>query len=191
MVHGFSSSFHKRFSYADFGRNFPRCFLMEDFLWEMFSSLAWAMAMRVNEGVFFFMGLYAGSLTKGEVFLGLLSFSAVSTSGRVKTTVRSLRFTSFTDQPMLCHDLAWTVVLFVHHSGFLWAEAGRSLPSIPSTSENWSRTHLVHFAFFDKYRVRDVYLPLKAGWGDTYLLAQLRQTKYSLSRGSSVMQLLQ
>ena len=37
-----------------------------------------------------------------------------------------------------------------------------------------------------------VYLPLNAvGLGDTYRLAQLRQTRYSFSRRSSVMQLLQ
>ena len=71
---GFSSVFQRRFSYAVFGRNFPRCFLMEAFLREMFSSLACAMAMRVNDGVFFFLGLYSGSLTNGDVFLGSGSF---------------------------------------------------------------------------------------------------------------------
>ena len=82
-------------------------------------------------------------------------------------------------------------MLFVHHSGFLCADAGSSLPIIPSSCENWSLTHLVHSAFLDKYRVRGVYFPLNAGLGATYLLAQLRQIRYSPSRRSSVMQLLQ
>ena len=71
----------------------------------MFSSLACAMAMRVNEGVFFFLGLYSGRLTNRDVFLGLLSFSGVNSSGRVKITVFSLMFTSFMFQPMLCQAL--------------------------------------------------------------------------------------
>ena len=72
----------------------------------MFSSLACAIAMRVNEDVFFFRGLYSGSLTRGDVFLGLLSSSGVNSSGRVKITVFSFGFTSFMFQPMLCHALA-------------------------------------------------------------------------------------
>ena len=79
---------------------------MDAFLWEMFSSLACAMAMRVNEGVFFFLGLYSGRLTRGEVLFGLLSFSGVSTSGRVKITVFSFRFTSFMFHPMLSQAFA-------------------------------------------------------------------------------------
>jgi hypothetical protein len=65
------------------------------------------------------------------------------------------------------------------------------LPIIPSICENWNLTHLVHLAFLDKYTVREVYFPLNAGLGVTYLLAQFRQTRYSPSRRSSVMQLLQ
>ena len=158
----------------------------------MFWSLACAMAMRVKDGVFFFLGLYSGRLTNGDVFFCLCSFSGVSTSGRVKITVFSSRFTSFTVQPMLSQALAWDVFfVFFHHSGFLWADAGRSLPIIPSICENWSLTHLVHSAFRDRYRVRGVYFPLNDDLGATYLLAQLRQTRYSPSRRSSVMQLLQ
>lgn len=88
------------------GRNFPRYFLMEDFLREMFLSLPCAMAMRVKDGVFFFLGLYSGRDTRDEVFFGLLSFFGVSTWGRVKITVFSFRFTSFMFQPMLCQALA-------------------------------------------------------------------------------------
>ena len=165
---------------------------MEAFLREMFLSLACAMAMRVNDGVFFVLGLYSGSLTRGEALLRLCCFSGVSTSGRVKITVFSFRFTSFMFQPMLSQALVWDVFfVFFHHSGFWWADSGRSLPIIPSIRENWSLTHLVHLAFRDRYRVRGVYLPLNAGLGVTYLLAQLRQTRYSPSRRSSVMQLLQ
>ena len=81
--------------------------------------------------------------------------------------------------------------MFVHHSGFLWADAGRSLPIIPSICGNGSFIHLFHLAFLDRYSVRGVYLPLKDALGATILLAQLRQTRYSSSRRSSVMQLLQ
>ena len=79
---------------------------MEAFLREMFLSLACAMAMRVKDGVFFFLGLYSGRLTRGEVFLLLCSFLGVNISGRVKITVFSFRFTSFMLQPMLCQALA-------------------------------------------------------------------------------------
>lgn len=79
---------------------------MEAFLREMFLSLACAMAMRVKDGVFFFLGLYSGRDTRGDVFFGLCCFSGVSTSGRVKITVFSFRFTSFMLQPMLCQALA-------------------------------------------------------------------------------------
>jgi len=151
---------------------------MAAFLREMFLSLACAMAMRVNDGVFFFLGLYSGRLTRGEVFFGLCSFLGVNISGRVKITVFSFRFTSFMFQPMLSQALAWDVFfVFFHHSGFLWADSGRSLPIIPSIRENWSLTHLVHLAFRDRYRVRGVYFPLNAGLGATYLLAQLRQIR--------------
>ena len=88
------------------GRNFPRYFLIEDFLREMFLSLACAMAMRVKDGVFFFLGLYSGRDTRGEAFFGLFSFSGVNMLGRVKITVFSSRFTSFVFQPMLCQALA-------------------------------------------------------------------------------------
>ena len=82
--------------------------------------------------------------------------------------------------------------MFVHHSGFLCADAGRSLPISPSICGNWSLTHLVHLAFLDRYSVRGVYLPLNDdAFGETYLRAQLRQIRYSPSRRSSVMQLLQ
>ena len=64
------------------------------------------MAMRVNEGVFLLLGLYSGRDTKGEVFRGLVSFSGVSTLGRVKMTAFSFRFASFMLQPMLCQALA-------------------------------------------------------------------------------------
>jgi hypothetical protein len=164
---------------------------MDALLREMFSSLACAVAMRVKDGIFFFRGLYSGRDAKGEVFFGLLGFLGASTSGRVKITVFSVGFTSFMLQPMLFQALARTEVLFVHHSGFLCAEAGSSLPIIPSISENCSLTHLVHLAFLDKYMVRGVYFPLNACLGDTYFLAQFRQTKYSPVRRSSVMQLLQ
>jgi len=79
---------------------------MEAFLREMFLSLACAMAMRVKDGVFFFLGLYSGRDTRGEVFLGLPSFSDVNISGRVKITVFSFRFSSFMFQPMLSQALA-------------------------------------------------------------------------------------
>ena len=82
--------------------------------------------------------------------------------------------------------------MFVHHSGFLRAAAGRSLPIKPSICENWSLTHRVHFAFLDRNSVRVVYLFLNAdALGATYLRAQLRHIRYSPSRRSSVMQLLQ
>ena len=64
------------------------------------------MAMRVNEGVFFFLGLYSGSDTSEDFFLGLLSSSGVIISGIVKITVFSFWFTSFMLQPMLCQLLA-------------------------------------------------------------------------------------
>ena len=79
---------------------------MDDFLRETFSSLACATAMRVKDGVFFFLGLYSGRDTRGEVFFGLLSFSGVNMLGRVKITVFSSRFTSFMFQPILCQALA-------------------------------------------------------------------------------------
>ena len=79
---------------------------MDDFLREMFWSRAWATATRVKDGFFFFLGLYSGSLTKGEVFFGLFSFTGVNMSERVKITVVSSRFTSFMLQPMLCQALA-------------------------------------------------------------------------------------
>jgi len=65
------------------------------------------------------------------------------------------------------------------------------LPIIPSICENGSLTHLVHLAFRDRYSVSGVYLPLNAGLGAMYLLAQLRQMRYLPSIRSSVMQLLQ
>ncbi len=79
---------------------------MDDFRREMFLSLACAMAMRVKDGVFFFLGLYFGRDTRGEVFFGLLSFFGVNMLGRVKITVFFSRFTSFMLQPMLCQALA-------------------------------------------------------------------------------------
>ena len=81
--------------------------------------------------------------------------------------------------------------MFIHHSVFWWAGAGRSLPIIPSTLENGSLTHLVQLVFRDRYRVRGVYLLLNILLGETDLLAQLRQTKYLPSIRSSVKQLLQ
>lgn len=81
--------------------------------------------------------------------------------------------------------------MFVHHSEFFWAGAGRSLPIIPSILENGSLTHLVHLAFRDRYNVSGVYLPLNNFLGETYLLAQFRQMRYLPSTKSSVMQLLQ
>ncbi len=157
----------------------------------MFLSLACAIAMRVKDGVFLFLGLYSGRDTRGEVFFGLCFFSGFSTLGRVKITVSCLMFTSFMFQPIFFHALFCTEFSFVHHSGFLCADVGRFLPIIPSICENWSLTHLVHLAFLDKYKVRGVYLPLNAGLGVTYLLAQWRQIRNSPSRRSSVMQLLQ
>ncbi len=158
----------------------------------MFWSLACAMAMRVNDGFLVFLGLYSGRETRGEVLLRLCCFSEGNTSGRVKITVPSSKFTSFTFQPMLSQALAWGVFfVFVHHSEFCWADAGRSLPIIPSILEKGSLTHLAHLAFRDRYRVRGVYLPLNCLFGETYLLAQLRQMRYLPSTKSSVMQLLQ
>ena len=158
----------------------------------MFWSLAWAMAILVNDGVFFLRGLYSGSLTNGDFLLVLFSFVLGSTWGRVKITVFSFRFTSLMFQPMFCHALNCTDLVFVHHSVVLWAAAGRSFPIRPSISENWSLSHRFHWAFLDKNRVRGVYLPLKAdALGVTYLRAQFRQIRYSPSRRSSVMQLLQ
>jgi hypothetical protein len=81
--------------------------------------------------------------------------------------------------------------VFIHHSVVCRADAGRSLPIIPSTLENGSLTHLVQLAFRERYNVRGVYLLMKVFLGETYLLAQLRQTRYLLSTKSLVMQLLQ
>ena len=71
----------------------------------MFSSLACAIAMRVNDGVFFFLGLYSGSLTRGDVFLGLLSSSGVNSSGRVKITVFSFGLLLLCSS--LCSAMLW------------------------------------------------------------------------------------
>ena len=81
--------------------------------------------------------------------------------------------------------------MFVHHSVVWRADAGRSLPIIPSILENWSLTHLVQLVFRERYNIRGVYLPLNFPLVETYLLAQLRQTTYLSSTRSSVMQLLQ
>ena len=117
--------------------------------------------MRVNDGFLVFRGLYSGRETKAEVLLRLCCFSDGNTWGRVKISVFSSKFISCTFQPMLSQALAWGVFLvFVHHSEFCWADAGRSLPIIPSILENGSLTHLVHLAFRDRYIVRGVYLPL-------------------------------
>ena len=108
------------------------------------------------------------------------SFVGFSSSGRVKVTVFSLRFTSFMFQPIVCHALAWEELFFVHHSRFLWAAVGRSFPISSSIWENWSLSHVFHWAFLDKNRVKAVYLPLKADCLDeTYLRAQFRQIRYS------------
>ena len=147
--------------------------------------------MRVNDGFLVFRGLYSGRETSGEVFLRLGWLSEGNISGRVKITVFSSKFTSFTFQPMLCHALVWGVLVFVHHSEFFWAGAGRSLPIIPSILENGSLTHRVHLAFRDRNSVSGVYLPLNCFFGETYLLAQFRQMRYLPSSKSSVMQLLQ
>ena len=148
--------------------------------------------MRVKDGFLVFRGLYSGRETRGEVFLRLGCFSDGNISGRVKITVFSSKFTSFTFHPMLCHALVWGVLLvLVHHSEFFWAGAGRSLLIIPSILEKGSLTHRVHLAFRDRYNVSGVYLPLNCFLGETYLLAQFKQMRYLPSSKSSVMQLLQ
>ena len=101
MFYGFSSVFQRRFSYAVFGWNFPRCFFIDDFFRDMFCNLPWAIDIRVKEGVFVFLGLYSGRLTNGDFFLELFSFLEVTTFGRVKITVFCFRFTSFMLQPIL------------------------------------------------------------------------------------------
>ena len=64
------------------------------------------MAIRVNDGFLVFLGLYSGRETRADIFLRLVCFLGAKTSGRVKITVLSSKFTSFTFQSMLSQALA-------------------------------------------------------------------------------------